>query len=75
MRWAEPGRSDNLCRSLQRYLASPTIERRTDDDKSLILASRRAPEPQPALPRTLPVQDTSPATPAPAPAAATQPEG
>ena len=62
MRWAEPGRSDNLCRSLQRFLASPSIERRTDDDKSLILASRRAPDPRPALP-------VEPAVPAPASAA------
>jgi len=50
MRWAEPGRSESLCHSLQRFLASPTIETRTDDDKSLILASRRVPDPRPALP-------------------------
>ncbi len=50
MRWAEAGRSEGLCGSLRRFLASPTIETRTDDDKSLILASRRAPTPRPALP-------------------------
>jgi hypothetical protein len=50
IRGSEPGRSESHCRSLQRFLASPTIETRTDDDKSLILASRRAPEPRPVLP-------------------------
>jgi hypothetical protein len=50
VRWAAPGRSQGLSRSLERFLASRAIETRTDDDKSLILASRRAPEPRPALP-------------------------
>ena len=29
------------CRALDTYLSSPTINNRTDDDKTLILASRR----------------------------------
>lgn len=32
-----------LSRALDRYLSSPTINNRTDDDKTLILASRRRP--------------------------------
>lgn len=50
VRRAAPGRSEALCRSLERFLASRAIEGRTDDDKSLILASRRASEPAAALP-------------------------
>jgi hypothetical protein len=50
MRWARPGLSDGLSRSLERFLCSRVVEARTDDDKSLILASRRSPEPPPALP-------------------------
>jgi len=50
VRRAPAGRSEPLCRSLERFLASRTIEGRTDDDKSLILASRRTGEPAPALP-------------------------
>lgn len=50
VRGAEPGRSEALCRSLQRFLASRAIVSRTDDDKSLVLASRRTPAPAPALP-------------------------
>ena len=72
MRWAEPGRSEGLCRSMQRFLASPTIETRTDDDKSLILASRRVPEPRPVLP-VAHATPAAPATPA-AVAAAPQPQ-
>jgi protein phosphatase 2C-like protein len=45
-----PGRSEPLCRALERFLVSRTVLSRTDDDKSLILASRRAPEAA-ALPR------------------------
>ena len=48
-------------RSLRRFLASPTIESRTDDDKSLVLASRRAPSPRPALPATQAPVDAAPA--------------
>jgi hypothetical protein len=50
VRRSPPGRSQALCRSLERFLASRAVEGRTDDDKSLILASRRASEPLPALP-------------------------
>ncbi|HEX6882736.1 MAG TPA: PP2C family serine/threonine-protein phosphatase [Planctomycetota bacterium] len=50
VRRAPAGRSEPLCRSLERFLASRTVEGRTDDDKSLILASRRASEPAPPLP-------------------------
>lgn len=47
-----PGRSASLCRALQSFLGSRTVLARTDDDKSLILASRRAPAPAAALPHT-----------------------
>lgn len=50
VRRAQPGRSEALCRSLERFLASRAVEGRTDDDKSLILASRRASEPVAPLP-------------------------
>lgn len=52
VRWAGPGRSEALSRSLERFLASRTVESRTDDDKSLVLASRRTPEPRPVAPLT-----------------------
>src|SRR5688572_17690553 len=42
VRRSPPGRSEPLCRSLERFLASRAVEGRTDDDKSLVLASRRA---------------------------------
>ena len=35
------GRDDSLSRSLAAYLDSPTINNRTDDDKTLVLAVRR----------------------------------
>jgi hypothetical protein len=35
------GMDDGLSRDLERYLSAPLITRRTDDDKTLILASRR----------------------------------
>ncbi len=35
------GMDDGLCRELEKYLGSPPINARTDDDKTLILASRR----------------------------------
>jgi hypothetical protein len=35
------GMDDGLCRELEKYLASQPINARTDDDKTLILASRR----------------------------------
>ena len=57
VRWARPGRSEGLCRSLERFLGSRAVESRTDDDKSLVLATRRAAEPRPALP----AQSVSPA--------------
>ncbi len=50
VRWALPGRSPALSHSLARFLGSRAIETRTDDDKSLVLASRRAPEPRPVRP-------------------------
>jgi hypothetical protein len=50
VRWARPGRSEALCRSLGRFLCSRAIEARTDDDKSLVLATRRIAEPRPVLP-------------------------
>jgi hypothetical protein len=34
------GRDDNLCEALKRYLLGPKICERTDDDKTLLLASR-----------------------------------
>jgi len=51
VRRAPPGHSEALSRSLEGYLRSRSVETRTDDDKSLILASRRAPVLAPALPR------------------------
>jgi hypothetical protein len=49
VRASPPGRAEPLCRSLERFLCSRSVEGRTDDDKSLILASRRAvPAPAPA---------------------------
>jgi hypothetical protein len=42
-RSAEPGVNTLLSQGLRVYLASPTICDRTDDDKSLILASRAEP--------------------------------
>jgi protein phosphatase 2C-like protein len=53
-----PGRSASLSAALERYLLSPTVQRRTDDDTSLILVRRHQPEPPPALP--------APSAPAPA---------
>lgn len=37
------GLDAGLCRGLERYLASPVVCERTDDDKTLILATRRLP--------------------------------
>lgn len=37
------GLDDRLCRGLSAYLSSPSLCARTDDDKTLILASRMAP--------------------------------
>ena len=42
------GMDDGLCRELDKYLASPPINARTDDDKTLILASRRLEDAVPA---------------------------
>lgn len=50
VRHARAGHSPGLARALARFLASPNVRRRTDDDTSLVLASRRPPEPAPALP-------------------------
>jgi hypothetical protein len=52
VRGAPPGRSLELSRALERYLGSRAIEGRTDDDKSLILATRREGAVRAALPRT-----------------------
>ena len=40
-----PGRSDDLSRSLAKFLGSERVNSRTDDDKTLILASRTGPAP------------------------------
>ena len=48
------GYSFELSSSLERYLNSRSILSRTDDDKSLILATRRQPEPAAALPTATP---------------------
>lgn len=50
VRHARPGHSPGLAGALARFLASANVRRRTDDDTSLVLASRRVPEPAPALP-------------------------
>ncbi len=55
VRWAGPGRSEGLSQSLARFLGSRGVESRTDDDKSLVLASRRAPEPRAIAPERAPV--------------------
>ncbi len=47
---ADPGLDMKLSAGLQSYLGSPKICERTDDDKSLILASRRPPITEPAAP-------------------------
>lgn len=39
---AEPGLNETLSMGLEKYLSSPTINDRTSDDKTLILATRRA---------------------------------
>ncbi len=49
VRTATSGYSRRLSSALAEYLASPEILARTDDDKTLVLATRRAP--QPPLPR------------------------
>ena len=41
MRRELPGRSETLSTALARFLGSPQINQRTDDDKTLILTSRR----------------------------------
>jgi hypothetical protein len=43
VRAAPAGRSDRLSAALAAFLASPRINQRTDDDKTLILATRRGP--------------------------------
>jgi len=50
VRKEESGYSEELSQSLERYLNSSSILSRTDDDKSLILATRRHPAPPAALP-------------------------
>ncbi|MCL4508430.1 MAG: protein phosphatase 2C domain-containing protein [Chloroflexi bacterium] len=42
LRAAPEGHAAQLSLALERFLSSPTVNNRTDDDKSLILASRRA---------------------------------
>jgi hypothetical protein len=51
VRRARPGPSPELSAALERYLRSDTVQRRTDDDTTLILVSRGTPEPLPALPK------------------------
>jgi hypothetical protein len=51
VRGAPPGRAESLCRSLESFLRSRAVEGRTDDDKSLVLASRRAGVPSAPLPQ------------------------
>jgi len=52
VRKLDPGHSSELSTHLIKYLGSRQILSRTDDDKTLILASRRPPMPAPALPRS-----------------------
>ena len=54
VRRAPPGLAPGLCRSLERFLCSRAVESRTDDDKSLVLATRLAPGGQGALPASSP---------------------
>lgn len=51
LRRSPGGRAEVLCASLARYLGSRAVAARTDDDTSLVLATRRAAEPRPALPQ------------------------
>ena len=67
VRWAGPGRSEALAGSLARFLGSKVVEGRTDDDKSLVLASRRAPEVRSITP-TRPSEASAPAVATPPPA-------
>ena len=46
----QPGYSKNLSGYLAKFLGSRKVTGRTDDDKTLVLATRRQPEPAPALP-------------------------
>lgn len=43
-----PGHSRELSDRLQRFLDSPRVNARTDDDKTLVLATRRAADAGPA---------------------------
>ncbi len=61
VRWGGPGRSGALAQSLARFLGSRAIQARTDDDKSLVLASRRAPEPRPVRPAPASMDSAGPA--------------
>lgn len=45
VRAADPGRADALSTQLATFLASPAVNARTDDDKTLVLATRRSPAP------------------------------
>ena len=54
VRDGEEGYSEKLSEALAGFLSSRSVLNRTDDDKSLILATRRVPEPPPALPRRAP---------------------
>ncbi|MFN8542148.1 MAG: PP2C family serine/threonine-protein phosphatase [Thermomicrobiales bacterium] len=45
VRAADPGRADALSAQLATFLASPPVNARTDDDKTLILATRRSTAP------------------------------
>jgi hypothetical protein len=50
VRAAGPGRADALSAQLATFLASPAVNARTDDDKTLILATRRAAPPAETVP-------------------------
>ena len=54
VRRAPPGLAPGLSRSLERFLCSRAVESRTDDDKSLVLATRLAPGARGALPASAP---------------------
>jgi hypothetical protein len=50
VRAAEPGRAEALSAQLATFLASPAVNARTDDDKTLVLATRRIPAPPETTP-------------------------
>ena len=59
----EPGRLEGLMPALARFLASPAINQRTHDDKTLVLATRRPVPPPEAEAEVEPPESARPATP------------